>query len=79
MATLGNFWQQFKDLLPSEPKLVGTITANYGNGLYGVNLVGGGSVQAISNTDRLIGDKVYITGRVIEGKAPDLPDVIIEI
>lgn len=77
--TMGNFWQQFKDLMPSEPKLVGTIAASYGNGLYGVNLVGGGSVQAISNTDRLIGDKVYITGKVIEGKAPDLPDVMIEI
>lgn len=79
MATLGNFWQQFKDLLPSEPKLVGTITADYGNGLYGVSLVGGGTTQAVSNTDRSNGDKVYIVGKVIEGKAPDLPDVIIEI
>lgn len=79
MATLGNFWQQFKDLIPSEPKLVGTIAASYGNSLYRVDLVGGGSVQATSNTDRLIGDKVYITGKVIDGKAPDLPDVVIEI
>lgn len=76
---MGNFWQQFKDLLPQEPKLVGTITANYGNSMYGVSLVGGGSVQAMSNTDRSIGDKVYIKGKVIDGKAPDLPDVIIEI
>ena len=76
---MGNFWQQFKDLLPNEPKLVGTISSNYGNGLYAVSLVGGGSVQAMSNTDRSIGDKVYITGKVIVGKAPDLPDVVIEV
>lgn len=76
---LGKLWRSFFDLLPSEPRLVGTITANLGSSRYRVQLVGGGVIQVTANAEYAISDKVFVVGRVIESKAPNLTAIIIEV
>lgn len=75
-----NIWKQFiDDLLPSQPMNLGEITAVHGHGQYSVDLVGGGSIRAYSDSSLSTGDKVKLIGNRIESKAPDLPIHQLEI
>lgn len=79
MAVLGNFWRKFLDLLPSEPRLVGTIISIDSPGDYSIQLAGGGVVQALGDSGLSVSNKVFVVGKKIEGRAPDLPAVTIEV
>lgn len=74
-----NIWKKFQQLLPNEPKLVGTVNAIYGNGFYEVTLLGGGSVRAYSDATYTNNDKVFIIGKQIDSKAPDFELITIEV
>lgn len=72
-----NLWQRFKDLLPDDPLLIGTIRANPGDGTRVVELLDGGTLRVTG--DGAVGDKVFVQDGRITGQAPDLPQVDIEI
>lgn len=76
---LGKIWKSFFNLLPSEPRLIGTITASLGAGRYRVQLVGGGIIQCTAGAAYAVTDRVFVVGKVIESKAPSLPVIEIEI
>lgn len=79
MATLGNFWRKFVDLLPKSPRYVGTIIAITSPGRYTVQIVGGGTLQAIGSTEYQVSDRVFVADKKIEGKAPALNQLIIDV
>lgn len=72
-----NLWQRFRDLLPDDPVLIGTIRANPGDGTRLVELLDGGTLRVTGSGS--VGDKMFVQGGRITGDAPDLPQVDIEI
>jgi hypothetical protein len=79
MTILGGFWKRFIDLLPKSPRYIGTVTSVDGDGLHTIQLTGGGFITCLSNTTFQVADKVFVTDKKIEGKAPSLPTEIIEV
>ncbi|MGK2897993.1 MAG: hypothetical protein ACSLE9_04815 [Burkholderiaceae bacterium] len=73
---MSNFYKRLIGLLPARPLLVGTVTAVAG-GVATIELPDGGSMQARGNVTA--GDHVFFRDGVIEGPAPALTDVVIEI
>jgi hypothetical protein len=71
-----NLFKRFQGLLSRAPLLVGTVTA-VADGLAMVTLPGGGMVNARGTAT--VGDKVFVRDGVIEGPAPDLEVVEIEV
>lgn len=71
-----NVYALFRSLL-KEPRLeIGTVTL-VESGEASITLPGGGVVRA--RGDATVGQKVFTRNRVIEGAAPDLPVVLIEV
>lgn len=71
-----NTYALFRSLL-KEPRLnIGTV-ALVSNGEASITLPGGGVVRA--RGDATVGQKVFVRNRVIEGTAPNLPIVLIEV
>lgn len=71
-----NVFALFRNLL-KEPRLeIGTVVLVQ-NGEASISLPGGGVVRA--RGDATVGQKVFTRNRVIEGTAPDLPIVLIEV
>jgi hypothetical protein len=79
MAILGGIWKKFIDLLPKHPRYIGTIITIESAGRYTVQLVGGGMLQVIGESGYQVADKVFIADKRIEGRAPTLTGIIIEI
>ena len=71
-----NIYRQFLDLIPARPLQVGTVTAVSGNTCT-VELPGGGLLQARGTA--AVNDQVFVRDGVIEGQAPALTLVVIEI
>lgn len=66
-------------LLPADPLLVATVTAVHaGEGASTVTYPGGAQ-QRVRGTSVAAGGKVFIRGGAIEGSAPGLTDVEIEV
>lgn len=76
---LGNFWRRFTDLLPKTPRNIGTVINVLGDGRYVVQLIGGGVVQVTSSATFVVTDRVFITNKQIDSKAPNLTPMTIEI
>ena len=74
MAT--NLYKAFLDLIPSSPLQVGEVTA-FSSGVATLSLPGGGILQA--RGEATVGDKVFFRDGVIEGPAPSLGVVVIDI
>ncbi len=72
----GNLFQAFKKVFPDHPLQVGEVTAVDGD-LATVTLPGGGVLQARGAAT--LGAQVFVRDGVIEGEAPALPLVVIEI
>lgn len=72
-----NNWSRFKRLLPSDPLLVGTIEQTYPDGSATITLLGGGSMRVRGTGSA--GQKVYVRGGMIEGQAPSMTQVEIEV
>jgi len=71
-----NVYRQFLDLLPARPLQVGTVTAVSGDQCT-VELPSGGVLQVRGQA--AVGDLVFVRDGVIEGQAPALSIVVIEI
>lgn len=71
-----NLFQRLKRLLPDPPLFIGTVTYT-DNGVATIEVPGGGLMQA--RGDAGIGDKVFFHNGVIDGPAPDLPIIEIEV
>lgn len=76
---LGNFWRRFADLLPKTPRNIGTVISVLGGDRYVVQLIGGGVVQVTSSATFVVTDRVFVTDKRIDSKAPNLTPVTIEI
>jgi hypothetical protein len=71
-----NPYRVFKEIFPDAPLQVGQVTA-VGGGAATVTLPGGGVLQARGAAT--VGQRVFVRDGVIEGAAPDLPIVLIEV
>jgi hypothetical protein len=71
-----NAYALFRSLLKEPPLNIGTVTL-IENGEASIELPGGGVVRARGDAE--VGQKVFVRNRVIEGAAPDLPIVLIEV
>lgn len=71
-----NPFKRLLNLLPQRPLQVGTVLS-VGGGVCRVQLPGGGEV--IARGDQAIGTKVFVRDGAIEGVAPSLAVVEIEV
>ena len=67
---MSNLFTFFKQLLPQQPLLIGTVAAAATGGAWRVELPGGG--QVIARGDAALGQQVFVRGGLIEGQAPAL-------
>jgi hypothetical protein len=74
--TTTNLWKRLKQLLPDAPLLVGTVDSVSAYGAI-VELPDGSLVSV--RGDATLGQQVFIRDGVIEGTAPTLTTVVIEI
>lgn len=72
-----NIFKEFQDIFPAPPLQVGTVTAIDGAAVT-VTLPGGGVLQA-RGQGSAIGQRVFVRDGLIEGAAPSLPLVSIDI
>jgi hypothetical protein len=72
-----NLWRQFRDLLPEAPLLVGTVAARHTDGTATVELLDGGLLRVRGGAS--VGDRVFVRDGRIEGEAPPLPHLDIEV
>lgn len=73
---MSNPYRQFLDLLPLAPLQVGDVIG-VDSGVATLELPGGGQVQARGAAT--VGQRVYFRDGAIEGPAPVLPFVAIEV
>ena len=73
---MSNLYHQFLALLPPRPLQVGTVTATSGDTCT-VQLPGGGVLQVRGAA--VVGDQVFVRDGLIEGLAPALTVVAIDI
>ncbi len=78
-ASTGGLWRKFLDLLPQAPRSIATVTTGNANGKYTVTLAGGGTMQVLGQTGYQVADKVFVAGQKIEGKAPTLTAITIDV
>lgn len=71
-----NLFKQFLDLLPEAPLMIGTVSA-VGDGAVTVDLPGGG--QMVARGTASIGQRVFFRDGVVEGAAPELDYVELEV
>ena len=78
---MANLFKQFKQILPDAPVLMGEVVGKDGDlltvELLGGGLLGGGLVRARGEGD--VGDRLFVRDGAVEGKAPALPMVEIEV
>lgn len=73
---MANTYRALVDLLPQRPLLVGDVTALDGD-LRVITLPGGTTLRA--RGDASVGDHVFVRDGVIEGSAPALTVVFVEV
>jgi len=73
---MANLYAEFRRLIPNAPLQVGTVVAVFA-GCATVALQGGGTLRV--RGDAALDDRVFVRDGVIEGPAPDLTLVEIEV
>lgn len=73
---MSNPYKQLLDLLPSRDLQIGDVTA-FGDGVATVELLDGGVISARGSAT--VGQRVYVRDGAIEGLAPSLSVVTVEI
>ena len=74
-----NLYRALRELLPEAPLQVATISSvDYGTGSSTITWPGG-TQQVVRGTSVGTGSRAFVQGGVIEGPAPDLTIVLIEI
>lgn len=76
---MSELWRRFRDLLPNDPLLVGTVQAHHADGTSTVVLPDGTTTLRVRGQGVAIGAQAFIKGGAIQGQAPSLPVVTIEI
>lgn len=71
---MGNLYTQFRKLLPSDPLLVGTVTAHDSDGYSLVELPGGGGLR-VQGQGVAVGSKAFVQGGRVVAEAPALDAV----
>lgn len=71
-----NLFAQFRRLLPASPLLVGTVISS-GSGTAVVELPGAARISV--RGEATVGDSVFVRNGSIEGPAPDLPLVLVDV
>ena len=75
---MSNLYRAFRALAPAAPLQVGTVVALEGPGRVVIELPGGHRIVARGNVTSA-GSKVFVRGGVVEGEAPNLTYVEIDI
>jgi hypothetical protein len=78
MTTL-NLFLRLREVLPSDPLLVGDVATDHGDGTATVLFPGAGVARLRNPQAIAAGARVFVQGGAITGEAPDLPSVLIEI
>ena len=73
---MANLFVEFRRLIPNAPLLVGTVAAVFTGGAT-VTLQGGGTLRV--RGEATVGERVFVRDGVIEGVAPALTLVEIEV
>ncbi|MEC7120592.1 MAG: hypothetical protein VXW65_11925 [Pseudomonadota bacterium] len=76
---LGNIFKRFIDLLPKQPRMIGTVIVVHGGGEYTVQLNGGGTLRVTARESYNINNRVYVVDQRIDGLAKNLPTVTIDV
>lgn len=71
-----NLFAQFRRLVPSAPLLVGEVISS-GSGGSVVELPGGARITV--RGEAAVASKVFVRNNAIEGAAPSLPVVLVEV
>lgn len=75
-----NLWRRFADLLPHSPTLLAMVTLLHSDGSASLTLLGGGILRTrTGGVDCSVGDRVFVRDGQIQGLAPQLPQVMVEI
>lgn len=69
---MSNLFTQFRRLLPSDPLLVGEVTAHNADGTSDLQLPGNQTIR-VRGQGVAVGLKAFAQGGEIRGRAPDLP------
>lgn len=73
-----NLYRALRDLLPEAPLLVATVVSVHGDGTSTIEFPGGNQ-QRVRGTDAAADSKVFVRNGVIEGEAPALTTLTIEV
>lgn len=73
---MSNVYARFLQLLPQTPLQSGTVVAASGGSVF-IDLPGGGRIQARGEAP--VGSRVFVRDSVIEGPAPDLTILEIDV
>lgn len=71
-----NLFHQFASLLPKRPLLIGTVQAARDDGLL-VELMGGAQVRVRGQAQ--VGERIFVRDGCMEGPAPALPVVYVDV
>ena len=72
-----NVYRALLELLPQDPLLVGTVTTVNADDTRTVQMPGGGTLRV--RGEAAVSDRVFVRGGVIEGTAPALTAITIEV
>jgi hypothetical protein len=75
---MANLAKLLEAVIPKSPRYVGTVTTHNGDGTSNVELPAGG-VLRVRGQAVAVGEKAFVQDGKIDGAAPDLPVVDIEI
>lgn len=73
-----NIYNQLIDILPSDPLLIGEVTAHTAGDMSTIELPDGGVIR-VRGTSVAVGSHAFVRAGVVEGPAPDLPIEVIAI
>lgn len=73
-----NLYRRLAELLPQAPLLVGQVSSHNADGTSTVQLPGGGTLR-VRGQGVAVGQKAFVRDGVVEGAAPNLSIVEIEI
>lgn len=75
---MANLFAQFTKLIPTEPTLIGTITAHNADGTSTITLPGGGIIRA-RGVIIAVGLKAFVKGGEVAGEAPNLTAYTLDV
>lgn len=75
---MANLWKQFSALLPSDPLLIATVQAHNSDGTSTVTYPGGGTA-VVRGQSVAVGSKAFIRSNQVQGQAPDLTMIELEV